>query len=191
MNKDECSFLALSVHRDEPASIDRLVNCFQDILYTYACALVRNKFDAQEVTQDTFIRAIDSLRAKYSEAQCRELLLRPWLFRITRNLAMNRRRSRRRHYEGDQEIGDDLADTNVLTDEQLICEDRRRTVHLAIDKLDASGREMIVLRFVEELSYKEIAQIAASTEASVRGRVFRSLQKLKSIMRKMEADDGL
>ena len=150
MNKDECSFLALAVHKDEPASIDRLVNCFQDMLYTYACALVRNRFDAQEVTQDTFVRAIDSLRAKYSETQCRDLLLRPWLFRITRNLAMNRRRSRRRNHESDQEISDDLADMNVLPDEQLVGENRRRRVHLAIDRLDASGREMIVLRFVDE-----------------------------------------
>ena len=63
---------------------------------------------------------------------------------------MNRRRSRRRNHESDQEISDDLADMNVLPDEQLVGENRRRRVHLAIDRLDASGREMIVLRFVDE-----------------------------------------
>src|SRR5437868_14440770 len=87
--------LALAVRGGERGAVELLVRTYQDQLFGYALRLLQDRSDAQEVTQDAFLRAYQALTRRYGEEQCRALALRPWLFRIARNLAYNRRRARR------------------------------------------------------------------------------------------------
>ncbi len=181
--------LAVAVHQNAEGAIECLVRVYQDRLFNYALRLTTNPYDAQEVTQDAFVRAHRALTSRYDEARCAGLVLGPWLYRITRNLAHSRRRARlsRREMPIEESVDGNApmlccppeAAQNVEATE------RTRTLEFALDRLGPKGRELIILRFMEELSYAEIANIFGTSEASVRGKVFRALGKMRSTLGKM------
>jgi len=187
--------LALAVHADEPGAVERLVRTYQDPLFGYALRLLQDSADAQEVTQDTFLRAYHALTARYDEAQCRKLALRPWLFRITRNLAYNRRRALRSAREEPLPEADGwhipALRYESRTAQDLETQEERARLEHALARLNRASRELILLRFVEELPYAEIAAVVGGSEASVRGKVFRALRQLRTILMEMEAQDAM
>jgi len=176
--------LALAVHRHEPEAFDRMVEAFEPSLFNFSQKLLQNPFDAQEVVQDTFIRAHHALTAQYSEARCRELLLRPWLFRIARNLSYNRRRGKSSQLEHPLTTFDDNRIGPLLPVGSSEIEKREEVAELdrAIASLPTESRELIVLRFMEEMPYAEISKATGLREAVLRGKVFRSLKLLREAL---------
>lgn len=184
MVRAEC--IALAVHMGDEHAIERLVHTYQDQLYGYALRLLRNCFDAEEVTQDALIRACRALALRYGPDKCRQLDLRPWLFRITRNLALNRLRDRRSAGEDRLSIADErtLPSTarsrersqqlEILIDQDML--------NRALSGLSTASREMVVLRFIEGLSYAEIANVTGCSPAAARGKVFRALNRLRALL---------
>jgi RNA polymerase sigma-70 factor, ECF subfamily len=178
--------LALAVHRCEPGAFERLIDRFEAPLFSYAESVLQNRFDAQEVVQDALLRAHKALTRQYDEQRCEALALRPWLFRTVRNLSLNKRRSKRSKLE--QPL-DDFDDGRMGPFVQLEGSDleRKQEVELlrrAIALLPVDARELIVLRFMEEMSYGEIAGTIGSSEAALRGKVFRSLKLLREALEK-------
>lgn len=176
--------LAVAVHRSEPGAFERLLDRFEGPLYNYAQGILQNAFDAQEVVQDAMMRAHRALTRQYDDARCATLALRPWLFRTVRNLCLNKRRSKRSKLEQPLEEFDDgrMGPFVELEGSDL---ERKQEVELlrrAIALLPVDARELIVLRFMEEMSYAEIAKTVGSTEAALRGKVFRSLKLLRDAL---------
>jgi len=172
--------LALAVHRSEPAAFDRLVERFEAPLFNYAHGILQNQFDAQEVVQDAMLRAHKALTRQYNDAQCETLLLRPWLFRMVRNLCLNKRRTKSRRREQPLEFDDGRIGPFHAADVE-----RREDAEMlrgAMKRLPVEARELIVLRFMEEMSYAEIAKTVGTTEAALRGKVFRSLKLLREAL---------
>jgi len=178
--------LALSVHRCHSGAFERLIDRFETSLYNYAHGILQNAFDAQEVVQDALMRAHKALTRQYDEARCATLLLRPWLFRTVRNLSLNKRRPLRGAL--DQPLTD--FDDNRLgpfvshTDSDLVRQEESEMLRRAIALLPVEARELIVLRFMEEMPYADIARTVGSTEAALRGRVFRALKLLREALEK-------
>lgn len=186
----DCDPLALAVHQQEDGAFERLVERFEASLFNYANRLLQSPFDAQEVVQDAFLRAHHALTRQYDRARVRDLALKPWLFRIARNLSLNRRRGRSPALEQPLSIFDDgrlgplvpaCTVTGVVEHRQ-----EREALDRAIASLPAESRELIILRFMEEMPYAEIAKCTGQTEASLRGRVFRSLKLLREALSKEE-----
>ncbi len=178
--------LAVAVHRLEPGAFERLIERFERPLYSYAHGILQNAFDAQEVVQDAMMRAHRALTLQYNEERCASLALRPWLFRTVRNLCLNKRRSKRSELE--QPLSN-FEDGRIGPFVQLEGSDleRKQEIELlrrAIALLPVDARELIMLRFMEEMSYGEIAKTVGSTEASLRGKVFRSLKLLREALEK-------
>ena len=180
--------LALAVHDGDRGAVDTIVATYQDQMFGYAYRLLNNREDAQEVTQDTFIRAYQTLRSRYTPEQCATLALRPWLFRITRNLALNRRRGGRTAAGASDQTDrlESIPDRGRSPHQCLEEEDDRRRLEAALKKLSRQNREIIVLRFIEECSYAEIAVVVGANEASVRGSAFRALRRLRAILSEQE-----
>jgi len=183
-SEEPADTLALSVHRCEPGAFERLIDRFEKPLFTYAHGILQNDFDAQEVVQDAMMRAHRALTRQYDEARCRALALRPWLFRTVRNLCLNKRRSKRSSLEQPLESFDDgrLGPFVHLEGSDL---ERKQEVELlrgAMSLLPVDARELIVLRFMEEMSYAEIAKTVGTSEAALRGKVFRSLRLLRDAL---------
>lgn len=176
--------LAVAVHRKEPGAFERMIDRFERSLFNYAHGMLQNTFDAQEVVQDAMMRAHKALTRQYDEARCAALALRPWLFRTVRNLCLNKRRSKTRALEQPlTEYDEDRMGPFVKPFSSDL--ERRQEVELlrrALALLPIEARELIVLRFIEEMPYAEIARTVGASEASLRGKVFRSLKLLREAL---------
>jgi RNA polymerase sigma-70 factor, ECF subfamily len=185
--------LAVAVHRCEPGAFERLIDRFEQPLFTYAQGILQNAFDAQEVVQDAMMRAHRALTRQYDEARCAALALRPWLFRTVRNLCLNRRRSKRSSLEQPLESFDDgrLGPFVSLEGSDLERKEEIELLRRAMALLPVDARELIVLRFMEEMSYAEIAKTVGASEAALRGKVFRSLKLLRDALEKPATQKGV
>jgi len=185
--------LAVAVHRCEPGAFERLIDRFEQPLFTYAHNILDNAFDAQEVVQDAMMRAHRALTRQYDEARCAALALKPWLFKTVRNLSLNKRRSKRSTLEQPLESFDDgrLGPFVSLEGSDLERKEEVELLRRAMALLPVDARELIVLRFMEEMSYAEIAKTVGSTEAALRGKVFRSLKLLRDALEKRPATKGV
>jgi RNA polymerase sigma-70 factor (ECF subfamily) len=175
--------LAVAVHRREPGAFERMITRFEGPLYSYAHGILQNAFDAQEVVQDAMMRAHKALTRQYDEARCAALALRPWLFKTVRNLCLNKRRSKTRALEQPLESFDDGRIGPFAQGRSDI--ERREEADMlrrAMAGLPVEARELIVLRFMEEMSYADIARTVGGSEASLRGKVFRSLKLLRDAL---------
>jgi RNA polymerase sigma-70 factor (ECF subfamily) len=178
--------LALSVHRCQTGAFERLIDRFESPLFNYAHGILQNPFDAQEVVQDALLRAHRALTKQYDEQRVTDLALKPWLFRTVRNLSLNKRRSRKGALDqpladfDDDRLGPFVSDAGSDFSRREEVELLRRAIAL----LPVDARELIVLRFIEEMSYAEIAKTVGSTEAALRGRVFRALKLLREALEK-------
>lgn len=185
--------LAVAVHRCEPGAFERLIDRFERPLFSYAHGILQNAFDAQEVVQDAMMRAHKALTRQYDEARCAALALRPWLFRTVRNLCLNRRRSKRSSLEQPLESFDAgrLGPFVSLEGSDLERKEEIELLRRAMALLPVDARELIVLRFMEEMSYAEIARTVGSSEAALRGKVFRSLKLLRDALEKRPGLKGV
>ena len=128
---------------------------------------------ADEVVQDTFVRAFASLENFRGDSS-----LRTWLFTIARRLVVDRRRAFRRR----REVGN-LEDVDAATEytalDGLIASEAQRKVWGAVGKLSPTQREVFLLRVNEGLSYKEIAEVAGTTEGAARVHYHNALRTVK------------
>ena len=154
-----------------------------DAAYNLARWLTRNDSDAQDVVQESFIRALRYFdRLKGTEA-------RPWLLGIVRNNCytwLDEQRRRPGHVEFDEEVMESPAvlpqaapsDPGAILDGMR----QRARVDAAIRALAPPFREVIVLRELEDLSYAEIAQVASIPIGTVMSRLSRARAELKAAL---------
>lgn len=126
-----------------------------------------------EVVQDTFVRAFSSLDSFRGESS-----LRTWLFTIARRLVADLRRSERRKREV-LAVDESDAATEYDALDGLIADESRQRMQEAIERLSPTQREVFVLRVSEGLSYKEIAEIAGTTEGAARVHYHNALRQVK------------
>ena len=139
-------------------------------------ATVGARGDVRDVVQDTFVRAfgsIDSFRGDSS--------LRTWLFTIARRLLLDLRRSERRR--GEQvEVQDDDAVTEYDSLDSMVADESRKRMHDAVGRLSKTQREVFLLRVNEGLSYKEIADVAGTTEGAARVHYHNAMRVIKEYL---------
>jgi len=149
-----------------------------DAAFNLARWLVRDAQDARDIVQEAFLRAftaIDSLRGENA---------RPWLLAIVRNTSFNWLAQNRK---GEMVAFDEqlhgTADADADPQVQALRADDCRRVDQAIERLPVEFREAIVLREIEELSYKEIARVLAIPIGTVMSRLARGRQLLARELR--------
>lgn len=181
--------LADTLADDLAGTFERVVLAYQDRLFTFALRLCGDRRDAEEVVQDAFIRAYRALLS-YDAERIRALALRPWLYRITLNLARNRLRGRASvplPLPEEQQEGERVAATAPLRarEEQgpaQIAERAELSVRLvaALDTLPPRYRTAIVLRHVAGLSYPEVAAALMLPTGTVKAQVHRGVALLRT-----------
>jgi RNA polymerase sigma-70 factor (ECF subfamily) len=170
----------------EPAAgFERLVLNHQDRIYAFALTLTANPADAEEVAQDTFVRAHRALRS-YGAERIRVLHLRAWLHRIALNVVRNRVRVRRVSTVG-LDGASELADDAALGPESLAM--RRATadeLRCLVVSLPVAYRDAVVLRHVQQLSYAEAAEVLGRPVGTVKANVHRGLGLLRLALQARE-----
>ena len=177
MTQEEGRCIALEIHRGNRGAVANLVAAYKDRLFTYAFHMLGGSDDALDVTQEAFVKAYETLSGKYDAERCRSLEIRPWLYRIVRNLALNRLRSRKRMTGAVERMKDDLQEQAFVPQN-----DQARAIRKALERLGRESRELIILRFIEQYTYAEIAAVTGSSESALRGKVYRALRRLRKFL---------
>jgi RNA polymerase sigma-70 factor (ECF subfamily) len=174
----------------DQSAFEQMVSRYWGRIYAMVHQLLRNPEDAEEVTQDTFIRAHRGLVNFRGESA-----FSTWLYQIATNLARNRywywwRRRRDQTVSFDQPIGGDNEATlaEVIPAELETPEDATVTQEFVnriaecMGKLSPKHREILVLRNVKNLSYEEIAEILQISVGTVKSRIARARESLRAKM---------
>ena len=182
---------------DESAFAEIIARYYPRIL-SLAQQILHNHADAEEVAQDTFIRAHRGLQNFRGDSS-----LSTWLYCIASNLARNRywfffRRRRQDTVSFDQPIGDDqnvtlagrLSDGRVDPQSESMTREFTALVASCMQQLDPSHREILHLRTVRDLSYEEIAAKLEINVGTVKSRIARARESLRERMAQTAPEFG-
>ena len=175
--------LARQLSADLASHFEPLLVAYQDRLYSFALRLSGNPQDAEEIAQDAFVRAYRALRT-YPVERIAALALRPWLYRITLNVYRNRARRKRLALVAvdaapEDEGAAELADAAQEPPEDAAVRSEQRTLlAAALAALPERHRVAVTLRFVEGLSYAEIASTLAQPVGTAKATGHRGIGRL-------------
>ncbi|MDD2456879.1 MAG: sigma-70 family RNA polymerase sigma factor [Eubacteriales bacterium] len=154
-------------------------------IFNVCLGLLGNRADAEDCTQETFLKAYRSLSLYQGRSS-----FYTWIYRIAVNVCHDLQRSKKSHpttsIDQENEEGDvfiQLPDKNPLPDEQAINHELGRTLLYQIGQLKPAMREVLILRDLQGLSYEEIASRLGLSEGTVKSRLFRARNQ---IMRSLE-----
>lgn len=179
----------------DDSAFGELVNQNWDKIYKRANSLLANKQDAEEVAQDTFIRArksIDSFRGDCS--------ISTWLYRIATNLARNKhwywwRRKRSHSISLDMPVDDNstLTFTDVISSEaqdpaqEAVSSEFINSIPKAINSLPEKYSSVLKLRLEKDMNYDDIAKELGITVGTVKSRLSRAREFLREALREQES----
>jgi len=161
--------------RRDPRAFDALYRKYVAQVYSFALYELRDPHAAEDVTAQVFLRALAGLPRFREQTDGPESSFRVWLFQIARNALSNERRRARRHPASPI----DLALEQPASDDVQATAGRRIELEQAwavIEQLPVDRRRALVLRFVNEMSTREIADVLGKSEGATRVLIHRSLQ---------------
>ena len=164
---------------DRDRAFPDLVRAMQDGVFSGVLQFTRNRHDAEDVTQETFVRVYRALDG-YDADRIRALQLRPWVWTIALNLCRNRARTAARHPEAP--LTADRVDTDVDTDSEAIENVSLAEWRTRLAALPAPQRTAVVLHHVVGLPYAEIAESTGRMESTTRSDVRRGLARLRTLL---------
>jgi RNA polymerase sigma factor (sigma-70 family) len=170
---------ALAADRD--AAFPHLVRALIDGVYSGALRLTGSRADAEDLTQEAFLRAYRAL-GEYPPERIRELRLREWVWTIAANLCRNRARSRERHPEEALFAAAATADPAPGPEAHALAAAGREALAAQLARLPWAQRSAVVLRHVTGLSYEEAAAALGRPVGTVKADVHRGLQQLRTAL---------
>jgi RNA polymerase sigma-70 factor (ECF subfamily) len=155
---------------------------YVDGLYSYALILSRNRTEAEDLVQETCLRAIRAMGRLRPDSN-----VKSWLFTILRNIWFNQLRQWRTRpdiveLDLDGNGPDKAADTAKDPHATYVSNIEQQQVRAAIQQLPVEFREIIILREYEELSYQEIAAVLECPQGTVMSRLARARSKLRDLL---------
>jgi RNA polymerase sigma-70 factor (ECF subfamily) len=177
---NENAIVAQGLKRHDPELLDQLIVQYQHRLLRYLLYLTGNREMAEDIFQETWMRVLK--RGDQFNGKSR---FDTWLFTIARNLVIDVRRKRTMSsLEAMREAGEDGRSFDVVAEgpspfEMYQTSENGQRVAEALLTLEPLHREVLVLRFHEELSLEEIAQVTHSPLSTVKSRLYRGLSSLK------------
>ena len=177
-------------------AFEELVFRYQRRIYNLALRFLRVSEEAEEVTQEIFIKVFRSIGSFRGDAK-----FSTWLYMVAANHCRNRIKylKRRHYYTGeslDAPLGDDdgpvrqIATDDPSPAEQVIGERTRVAVRKAIDRLSDDHREAVVLRDLQGLSYEEISEITGQAVGTVKSRIHRARIELAKLLKPFVEAEG-
>jgi RNA polymerase sigma-70 factor (ECF subfamily) len=184
----ENAAIAQGLKKQNPELLDALIELYQHRLLRYLLFLTGKREVAEDLFQETWMRVL--LRGAQYNGKAR---FDTWLFTIARNLVIDLSRKRvmssldemREGKEDDRPFEVAISEPSPL--EQFQSRENSAEVSQAMLKLEASYREVLVLRFYEELSLEEIANVTRAPLSTVKSRLYRGLVALKPEMERLRS----
>ena len=167
-------------------AFDIFVNRYSANVYALLFRLTENAEEAQDLTQDTFLRALKAIKNFRGEAN-----LKTWLFRIAINESKNRWRWWKRRKNDltisldaenaftETPLSETIADTSENPETEILRREREFQLKKMLGELPQNFREVIILRDIEGLSYEEIAVALSANVGTIKSRIARGREELR------------
>lgn len=162
------------------ASLEHLYDQYAHALFRYALALVGSPEDAEDAVQEVFVRIAGEQKRSESIAN-----VKAYLFAATRNAAYSILRSRRRRYELEQAV---CAERETWATGECTQSGESTLLRQAFAQLPTEQREVLVLKILDGMTFKEIAQMVGASINTVGSRYRYGIERLRQALK--ETDDG-
>ena len=161
-------------------AFSELVERYQQFVFTLALRVVKVREEAEEVAQDSFLKAFEALESFRGEAK-----FSSWLYSIVYRKALDR--VRKNNKTRTLEIVDDIVESETETIENALhcleVKERNKYLQAAISDLSEDSAAIVSLFYFEELSIKEIASITELSEDNVKIKLYRSRKRLYALLK--------
>ena len=191
--------LLARIHGGDQAALEMLLKAHQGRLYNVCLRMLGNRDDAAEITQDAIIKIIEHIDSYRGDAQ-----LSTWMIRIAMNQSISYLRKRRLRQAVSLEAGyggddDDSASPGLalrrrLEDQQepgpaanVQKQEMLELLRTAIGRLDEQYRAVLVLRDIDQMEYRQVAQVLDVPVGTVKSRLFRARLALREQMEQLES----
>ncbi|MBQ5977689.1 MAG: sigma-70 family RNA polymerase sigma factor [Oscillospiraceae bacterium] len=169
------------VLKGDANAFEHLVHAYEKTVYNLALRTLGNREDAEDVTQEAFLKAYRSLDSFRGDSK-----FSVWLYRIVSNLCLDLLRSRQRKptqsltvEDDDGEIGElEISDEHFSPEKLLDRKLTRESVQRGLSALPDDSRQILLLRELQGMSYEEIGQALDLEPGTVKSRIFRARKRL-------------
>ncbi len=161
------SHLIKKIRQGDEEAFEMIYRKYEGLIYYIALSITKNKEDAEEIVQDTFVNMFNSINT-YEEKN----KFKQWLMQIARNLSYNKvTRNKEKNNIHDEEIINNTAS-----------EENKYDIILTINNsLDETSSKVVILKVVYNFSFKEIAEEMNMTINQVQGIYYQSMKRLKKV----------
>jgi RNA polymerase sigma-70 factor (ECF subfamily) len=170
--------------RDDPLAFGALYESYVDRVYNYIYQRTGNRFDAEDLTARTFLKAF----AHLEHYVFRGIPFSAWLYRIAHNAVANWYRDRRRHVVVSLDALIARGDDCDGPEDQTQAREERGILLNAIRELPSDRQQLLILKFSEGLKNAEIAQITGRTEGAIKSLYHRTLIALRRELERNRKD---
>ena len=190
--RQESQAISAGLKRQDAGLLDDLIVRYQHRLLRYLLYLAGNREQAEDLFQEVWMRVL--VRGGQYNGQAR---FETWLFTIARNLLIDLRRKRTMSsldelFEGgtdeDRPMAFEIADDDPTPFDHLSNMEDRSRIATALLEVDTLHREVLVLRFHEELSLEEIAKVTRAPLSTVKSRLYRGMAMMKPKLERLQGE---
>ena len=140
----------------EQGTFDEVYQCYFDSVYRYVLSLSRDPHVAEEITQETFFKALRSLDQFRGDSS-----MKSWLCSIAKNIWLSEQRKKKAQPIDDEET---LPDPSPGPEESIMRQDESMRIHQLLHRLDEPYREVFTLRTLGQLSFRDIGELFDKSE---------------------------
>ena len=174
--------LMISLCEGEDRALEQLVNRYQNDVFRFCLHYLGDLEVAREIAQETFLR-VYTARERFDAAR----LFRPWMLCIARNMCLNIIKRNKvvpmESLEGMESVSTAATPSWYPATEHplegVLADERRRALLHLVNGLPEDARELLMMRYFEQMSAREIAEVLETTEGAVRTRTHRALNQLR------------
>ena len=176
---DDIHYINLIIEGNSNA-FNILVDRYKDLVFSLALKMVKNREEAEEVAQDTFIKVFKSLSQFKGDSK-----FSTWIYKVTYNTCLDRLKKQKREQ---QVVSIDEFNTNQIKSidnalDKMENEEREKAIQDCIQLLPADDAFLLTLFYFEDQSLEEIAKVIGLTANNVKVKLFRSRKKLTTILK--------
>ena len=177
--------LASAIAGDEEA-FGKIYDKYVDEIFRFALMRLNTKEEAQDIASEAFLKAWQYITLSEKRVDN----IRALLYRIARNLIIDNYRSRGKEVQAfDQKQFEELVDLSFNLEESVLKKDDIREVFSVLDDLPEESRDLVMMRYSQDLGISEIADILGKNSGAIRVALHRAIKQLKSILKKKQLCD--
>ncbi len=181
-NKDDNYYIEKVVN-GQTNYFSPIVEKYKDVVFSIALKLLRNREEAEEMAQESFVKAFKALHTFKGKAK-----FSTWMYRITYNTCISEVRKRKMQFisTNDVQVSNEAEEMNM---DDIPAENREKFVKEALEKLAEDEYTLVLLYYYKDQSIEEISQITGLTESNAKVKLHRARKRLYTILNEMLKGD--